>query len=305
MADKRTHHVVLAFDGSEHAQAAIQLVMELPLARCESPDEETLVTVLSVMPTQYITGHEQMQVALNQACAKLSASGLKVKGILKAGNPPVTINNLAEELKAELVIIGAKGLRATLGILLGGVAQTVVEYAACPVLVVRAPYKGLRRALLTVDGSPYSQHALQYLAPGPNKPACALLPGDSEVHVMHVLPALLPPEAAMRAWTIGPEVIYPAPIQPFDLAQLEEEGRANGRNLLAEAAEVLQAEGIPHVTTLKDGDAATEILDYTNKNQIDLIVCGSRGWSEVVGWFVGSVSRKLVHYAPCSVMVVK
>ncbi len=58
-------------------------------------------------------------------------------------------------------------------------------------------------------------------------------------------------------------------------------------------------------SVLLRGDAATEIIEYVKTNQIDLIVSGSRGLSEVRGWLLGSVSRKLVHYAGCSVLVVK
>jgi nucleotide-binding universal stress UspA family protein len=36
-----------------------------------------------------------------------------------------------------------------------------------------------------------------------------------------------------------------------------------------------------------------------------LIVAGSRGLSEFQGWWMGSVSRKLVHYSNCSVLIVK
>ena len=53
------------------------------------------------------------------------------------------------------------------------------------------------------------------------------------------------------------------------------------------------------------GDAATEIIDYAKERKVDLIVAGSRGLSQVRGWLLGSVSRKLVHYAPCSVLIVK
>ena len=302
----QTNNVLLAFDGSEHAQAAVEMLLDIPLARCEAPGEVTQVTVLSVMPTQYISGHEQLQDALDRACDRLRQGGLKATGILRAGNPPVTINNMAQELNARLLIIGAKGLRATLGILLGGVAQTVVEYAHCPVLVVRAPYRGLHQALLTIDGSIYGQKALEYVAPGPAGNACPVLPGHSAVHVVHVLPPIMPPEAAMRAWTIGPEVIYPAPMMAGqDWEKLEEEERQHGRELLEKAVAALKLEGIPTTFSLREGDASTEILDYVRKNPPDLVICGSRGWSEVTGWFMGSVSRKLVHYAPCSVLVVK
>ena len=53
------------------------------------------------------------------------------------------------------------------------------------------------------------------------------------------------------------------------------------------------------------GDAGTEIIDYVKTHDIDLIVAGSRGLSQMRGWFLGSVSRKLVHYSNCSVLIVK
>ena len=53
------------------------------------------------------------------------------------------------------------------------------------------------------------------------------------------------------------------------------------------------------------GDAATEIIEYANQNQIDLIVAGSRGLSQMRRLLLGSLSRKLVHYAGCSVLIVK
>jgi nucleotide-binding universal stress UspA family protein len=58
-------------------------------------------------------------------------------------------------------------------------------------------------------------------------------------------------------------------------------------------------------TVLRRGDAATEILAYAQEQKVDLIVAGSRGLSGVSGWWLGSVSRKLVHYAPCSVLIVR
>ena len=63
--------------------------------------------------------------------------------------------------------------------------------------------------------------------------------------------------------------------------------------------------GIESTSVLARGDAATEIIEYTNKEDIDLIVAGSRGLSQFQGWLMGSVSRKLVHYSNCSVLIVK
>jgi nucleotide-binding universal stress UspA family protein len=86
-------------------------------------------------------------------------------------------------------------------------------------------------------------------------------------------------------------------------AQALEERQA--QELLARAVETLQASGLQVTSVLKRGDAATEIIHYAQDQKIDLIVAGSRGLSRVAGWLMGSVSRKLVHYAGCSVMIVK
>jgi nucleotide-binding universal stress UspA family protein len=69
--------------------------------------------------------------------------------------------------------------------------------------------------------------------------------------------------------------------------------------------EVLKAFGLQTTSVLLRGDAATEIIHYVQEHHIDLVVAGSRGLSRVKGWLMGSVSRKLVHYAGCSVMIVK
>ncbi|MBN1148516.1 MAG: universal stress protein [Anaerolineales bacterium] len=304
---RRTKKILLAYDGSEHAQAAVDLLASLPLAGRR-------IDALAVMPTQHIGGHENLKVSLETARQRLSASGAQVNAELRAGNPAATINASAEELQVDLIVVGAKGLRSTLGILLGGVAQQVVEYSTRPVLVVRAPYRQLKRVLVVTDGSPHSQQALQYLAPlCPEKQPggeaarrrCFWLPEAAQVHLMHVLPPPIISDMNLRAWAVGPEALYPAPIPPVDTKAIEEEEQHQGEHILNEALAVLAAAHVPAETYLPRGDAATEIIEHVKHNQVDLIVCGSRGLNPVTGWLLGSVSRKLVHYAPCSVMIVK
>jgi nucleotide-binding universal stress UspA family protein len=297
-------HILLAYDGSEHAQAAVNLLNDLPLAGNQ-------VNVLAVMPTQQIAAHENLMASLKEIQARLSAAGAQVSTELKAGNPAITINAYAAELGVDLIVMGARGLRATLGILLGGVAQQVVEYSNCPVLVVRAPYKGLQRVLVVTDGSLSSQAALEYLAPlceageDATRRRCFWLPEKSDMRLMHVLPPPIPDDITLRTWAAGPEMLYPIPAAPVDKEAIEAEENEQGERLLEEAKSILQSASIQAVGVLPRGDAATEIIAYTQTNHIDLIVCGSRGLSPVAGWLLGSVSRKLVHYAGCSVLIVK
>lgn len=299
--------ILLAYDDSPHAKAAVQFLESLPL-------EGSQINALVVLRTQRLSGHEELFASLEDAKTRLEARGGQMKIELKAGSPAATINAYATEMLANLIVMGAKGLRATLGILLGGVAQQVVEYSCCPVLVVRAPYKSLKRVLLVTDGSKYSQNAIEFLAPscGPDEPGsegdrrrCFWMPVGIEVHLMHVLPPPISTEVAARAWTVGPEVLYPAPAPPLDKESIEAEEEHQGQAILDHAVDILKAAGIHPNSVMPRGDAATEIMDYIKEQHIDLVVCGSRGLSQVTGWLLGSVSRKLVHYADCSVMIVK
>jgi nucleotide-binding universal stress UspA family protein len=317
--------ILIAYDGSAHAQAAIEMVEDL-FRPCVL-GQQCRLTAITVLPTQYLGGHEALQRSLEEVKNRLEIQELPLQVLLKAGNPAASINAYAEEMDANLILIGAQGLRATLGILLGGVAQQVVEYSHCPVLVVRAPYNGIRRALLVTDGSPHSQRAVDYLAPvcpetpeeekprihEPPRPApkrevrkrCSWLPASVPITLMHVLPPPISPDLAARAWTLGPEVLYPAPAAPLDVRTLEADEERLGQRVLDQARSILEAAGLTVDTHLVRGDAATEIIQYARENEIDLILCGSRGLSPVTSWLLGSVSRKLVHYANCSVLIVK
>lgn len=100
-----------------------------------------------------------------------------------------------------------------------------------------------------------------------------------------------------------------APVPSYEteemLAKQAEEEERIGAALLAESVEILGNYGIEAKSVLLRGDAATEIIEYANQNQIGLIVAGSRGLSQMRRLLLGSLSRKLVHYAGCSVLIVK
>ncbi len=290
MIPKKRLNILLADDGSQHAQSAVELLQSLPL-----PTASRIVVVRGFTSGQipYLPEYEK---SLERTKTQLESSGFKATTILEIGPPAEKILEIAAAKKSDLIVVGAKGLRATLGILLGGVAQQVVEYAACPVLVVRAPFQGLRRILLVTDGSSHSQSAVRYLARFPH-------PEDADIRVMHVLP----PEEfpiMMEPYVGGWQTAYAAQIDD-QAAKVREQQKKEGETLLARTSSLLARHGLSSTPVLLRGDAATEIIGYVADNQVDLIVAGSRGLSEFKGFWMGSVSRKLVHYAPCSVLIVK
>lgn len=280
-------NILLADDGSDHARAAIQLLLKLSL----TPDTHT--TILRVFGSQQATEVFQLEAAGKENCARLRDKGLSADPELLLGSPAEKIIEYAEQHHNDLIVLGAKGLRATLGILLGGVAQQVIEYAPCPVLVVRSPFKRLRRILLVVDGSSNSQHAAECMLQFP-------FPDPVDLRIMHVLPPLATSGIKGQDDLRG-ELASPSEEQTLRLAEEE----AEGEHLLERIGAIMAAGQIKVETILKRGDAATEIIAYAKRNRIDLIAAGSRGLSRVRSWLLGSVSRKLVHYSGCSVLIVR
>lgn len=291
MASKKRLNILLADDGSEHAQSAVELLRGVSLP------PRSRIMVLRVFTPGQISGLPEFKNSLEKTKNQFLNAGIAAETDLILGSSPAEkIIEIAEIKKADLIVLGAKGLRATLGILLGGVAQQVVEYANCPVLVVRAPYQDLRRILVVTDGSSNSQHAARYLSKFP-------LPEKVDVRVMHVTPPLESPvimEPVLGGW----QTIY-VPLPAEKETALKNKQDHKGQALLNRTCGLLQRSGIESTPVLGHGDAATEIIEYVKSNRIDLIVAGSRGLGQFKSWWVGSVSRKLVHYSNCSVLIVK
>ena len=78
-----------------------------------------------------------------------------------------------------------------------------------------------------------------------------------------------------------------------------------GHMLLRDAAARAKDKGVQEVESIMDfGGAGERILHHAKHEAADLIVMGSRGFSEVEGLFLGSVSHKVFHLAPCACMTV-
>jgi nucleotide-binding universal stress UspA family protein len=65
------------------------------------------------------------------------------------------------------------------------------------------------------------------------------------------------------------------------------------------------AAGVRPRFEIKIGHPAEQIVLMAEKEKADLIVMGSRGRSRVAQWLLGSISRRVLSYAHCSVLIVK
>ena len=146
--------ILLATDGSEEARQAAQAAAELS----KDTGSELHVTYVLPSPAQ-LRGHhlysrevmrsiteraeEEGRAFLEDQAERVKASGGKVAEThLKAGEPDKEIVKLSEELSAGTIVIGSRGLGALKRTLMGGVSESVVRHAHCPVFVIRSDGAG-------------------------------------------------------------------------------------------------------------------------------------------------------------------
>jgi nucleotide-binding universal stress UspA family protein len=74
---------------------------------------------------------------LNRLAEPLRARGLPVDVIVREGYPATVIEEEATDQQADLIVIGTRGLSGLKHLLLGSIAERVVQKAPCPVLTVK------------------------------------------------------------------------------------------------------------------------------------------------------------------------
>ncbi|XPV77464.1 MAG: universal stress protein [Desulfovibrio sp.] len=69
--------------------------------------------------------------------------------------------------------------------------------------------------------------------------------------------------------------------------------------------EMLTTAGVSYELRTIGGETATVIADVAKRENFDLIILGSKGKSDLEGLILGSVTHKVLHIAPCPVMVTR
>ena len=224
---------------------------------------------------------------LDRLLGSVVGSGLTVRIRLEEGARPATrILEVAAQEAADLLVVGTHGRTGLQRAILGSVADRLVRQATCPVLTVRpiperAPRREIRRICYATDFSPTARAAWPWVA------AIASAAG-AEVDLVHV--------------TFEPVADRHLPAEAIGrMAQiLEEQGQLEVERFLERST--LPRERI-HVR-LSPGVPGEHILHQAQKQDTDLIVMGTHGWSGIVRWMLGSVAQYVIQTAPCPVLTV-
>lgn len=297
--------ILLATDGSEQSTAATALL------KCLVPAKGNEVTLLTVIPEHVFLGglrlgdgrrrdaaarelrqaqESQAQQILDQAVGQLTPTGYKVEKRVGRGVPAEQVISCARNVRAEVVIIGARGATGSDRFPLGAVSNRVLKHAPCSVVLARQAPGKISRVVLATDGSRYSREAQRFLIDLP-------LPHRSQVFVVSVL------QSHTLALLKTPTLDTESYIQIVNRLQQEEEESA--RDLLATTSHPFKQKDYDTTTMVRRGDPASEILALSESLNADLIVLGTRGHTGIESFVMGSVAQRVAKFARQSVLAVR
>jgi nucleotide-binding universal stress UspA family protein len=136
-----------------------------------------------------------------------------------------------------------------------------------------------------------------------------LVPVDGSDNALRALDQALFLAKSTGASITAMHVIESPPTVYVESQKLLNELLANYRKesakILDKCKEIAQAQGVQIETVIAEGDAASNINGYSEKESFDLIVIGSRGLGRLKTAILGSTSNKVLHHSKGSVLIVK
>jgi nucleotide-binding universal stress UspA family protein len=197
---------------------------------------------------------------------------------LRIGSPAEVIVSMAEEQKADLIVMGARGLGPVKERLLGSVSHHILTLAPCATLIVNGPVKDMKKILLPLQGPFDAEAAIRFLQLKPFHEAI-------EMTLMTVLPSTEPPWPGDAAAAAAATEL------------LEEQA-----DYIEGVAERLRAIGYKAHGVAVVGTPSTMILQQATTLRSDLILMGTRGRQGITRFVLGSVSHAVLHKTPCPVL---
>ena len=137
--------ILVPTDGSEPSQRAAEFAIRL--GKKFGAEIMTVYVIDRLIVEQVSKVHERRELeeeikkkaerSLNYVVKSAEIEGLKATSVLLEGQPYDQIVRQAEALHVDIIVMGTTGRRGMERILIGSVAERVIEFAPCAVLVVK------------------------------------------------------------------------------------------------------------------------------------------------------------------------
>lgn len=277
--------ILVAIDGSDSGRNALLQAFRLAV------DEKCWITVASVIPPYEgdidLTGVKDVRASLAKPCEDALGEAQRlaereralIKTVCEEGETHERIVDLADAENADIIVMGRRGRSGFERALVGSVTARVIGYSQRDVLVVPHDAKiGWKKILFATDGSKYSNLAAE-------KAVAFAKSYGGELVVLSVV-------------DVPAELYAEAPKAVEDLIQKAREYTAAVKKK-AEAADVRSE------SFIGEGEAYEAVVKLAKEQAADVIVLGSHGRTGLRRLLMGSVTEKVIGYAPCPVLVVK
>ncbi|MDH6059504.1 universal stress protein [Chrysosporum bergii ANA360D] len=153
--------ILLAVSGLGHAEEMLKSLKEMPSI------QSAKVTVLHVVTPQSTAAAmtekwEEGGKILANAIVSLNLDPSIVSSILRQGDPKDVVCQVADEIDADLIIMGSRGLKRLQSILSNSVSQYVFQLSSRPMLLVKDDIyvKRIKRVMVAMDNSDSAKKCL-------------------------------------------------------------------------------------------------------------------------------------------------
>jgi nucleotide-binding universal stress UspA family protein len=274
--------ILYADSGAENAQDMLKILLELPATKNA---QVSILKVISPKTTQEESAaQEEAQAKIGELVAKLGTNCDEASCKVEEGEPKTTVLKVAQEVDADLIIMGSRGLGKLQSILSNSVSQYVFQLTDRSMLLVKDDIyvKKLKRVMVAIDKSPAASYALDL--------TLFLLQGykDAEVLLTRVNPDLDP------NLNLSPEEMENNPI-------------------LASAIAKVKRMGLQYRCLVTGGRPAQKICSLAEARNIDLLVLGSperrpsiaKSLPDIERLLGSSLSDYIRIKAPCPVLLAR
>jgi nucleotide-binding universal stress UspA family protein len=273
--------ILVPLDGSDLAEQALAPAVEIAMAMSAEIMCLQVVTGLSIDLDPYlnkrvIKAREQAaNLHLNSLQDRFSKYDVTINALTTVGPAAKTIVKYAKERAIDLIIMSSHGQTGLKRWAYGNVAIKILRRAPCDTLMVRPLVEtesfSKSRVLVPLDGSRQAERAL--------KPAVTLASAwDMEILLLRVSPPVHMGFEPMGSRSMFDDIEK----------QAREEAKAYLHDFRASLARLHKSVTVKTIT----GTPAATILDYSKKQNVDMIIMSSHGRTGVGLWLMGSVSEK-------------
>jgi nucleotide-binding universal stress UspA family protein len=153
--------LLIADSGTGQVEDMVRMLRAIPPCR---QAKVHLLHVVSEQGKEDVQRHRQRAEALIQgAVARMGMAAGEVTSLVREGDAKQTVLQVADEVNADLIVMGSRGLGRLQSILSNSTSQYVFQLSTRPMLLVRDEIyvRAINRVMVTVDGTGVGDDAIQ------------------------------------------------------------------------------------------------------------------------------------------------